>query len=102
MGADSHPQLIDGRFETLAQLGEGGMGIVYRALHRDLNRQVALKLMKASVSHSPEQQLRFRRESQIISALNHLNIVSIYSMAFQKSALPTLPWNSWMECRFPS
>lgn len=88
MAADVPPQIIDGRFETLSLLGEGGVGVVYRAFHRDMNRHVALKLMKAPLTHSPEQQLRFRRESKIISALDHPNIVSIYSMGIAETGAP--------------
>lgn len=82
------PGVIDGRFEVLSQLGEGGMGVVYRALHRGMDREVAIKLLKASYSQTGEHQLRFRKEAQVVSTLNHPNIVSIYSVGITESGAP--------------
>ncbi len=73
-------EVVDNRFEIVSQLGEGGIGIVYQARHRDMDRQVALKLLKATISATPEQQTRFRNEAQVISSLKHPNIVSVYSI----------------------
>lgn len=79
---------IDGRFEILSRLGEGGMGTVYRALHRDMDREVAIKLLKTSLTAGPEQTQRFRNEAQLISALNHPNIVSVYSIGVAETGAP--------------
>ncbi|MFN8657240.1 MAG: protein kinase [Candidatus Obscuribacterales bacterium] len=73
-------EVVDNRFEIVSQLGEGGIGIVYQARHRDMDRQVALKLLKATLPATPEQQTRFRNEAQVISSLKHPNIVSVYSI----------------------
>lgn len=80
--------LVDGRFEIVSQLGEGGMGTVYHAIHREMDRQVALKVLKASLLSAPQQQLRFRNEAQVISTLDHPNIVSIYSVGIAETGAP--------------
>ncbi len=80
--------VVDGRFEIVSQLGEGGMGTVYRAIHREMDRQVALKVLKASLLSAPQQQMRFRNEAQVISTLDHPNIVSIYSVGIAESGAP--------------
>ncbi len=80
--------VVDGRFEIVSQLGEGGMGTVYRAIHREMDRQVALKVLKASLLSAPQQQMRFRNEAQVISTLDHPNIVSIYSVGIAETGAP--------------
>lgn len=79
--------VVDGRFEIKSLLGEGGMGVVYEALHRDMERMVALKVLK-SMAASPEQQARFKQEAQVICKLEHPNIVSIYSVGLSQSGAP--------------
>ncbi len=79
--------VVDGRFEIKSLLGEGGMGVVYEALHRDMERMVALKVLK-SMAASPEQQARFKQEAQVICKLKHPNIVSIYSVGLSQSGAP--------------
>jgi TolB-like protein len=69
-----------GNYRLLESLGTGGMGEVYRAADSRLNRQVALKILapdQALRAHSLE---RFRREACAVAALNHPNIVTIYSV----------------------
>ena len=67
-------------FEILEQLGRGGMGFVYRAWQRSLNRMVALKKIRMGESASPAALGRFRREAELAAKLNHPNIVSIYQI----------------------
>jgi Tol biopolymer transport system component len=67
-----------GSYQVLSLLGAGGMGEVYRARDLKLNRDVALKILPDSVSRDPDRLARFRREAQVLAALNHTNIGHIY------------------------
>src|SRR5713101_4183676 len=69
-----------GPYETLSLLGSGGMGEVYRALDTKLSRAVALKILPESFTHDPERLARFRREAQVLAALNHPHIGAIYGL----------------------
>jgi tetratricopeptide (TPR) repeat protein/predicted Ser/Thr protein kinase len=67
-------------YEILCELGRGGMGVVYQARQRDLNRLVALKMVLAG-EHADSQQLeRFLTEAQAIARLQHPNIVQVYEI----------------------
>jgi serine/threonine protein kinase/Flp pilus assembly protein TadD len=67
-------------FKILDKLGEGGMGAVYLAEDLGLNRQVALKVLPTEMASDPERLSRFKREAKAVAALNHPNIVTIYSV----------------------
>jgi Tol biopolymer transport system component/predicted Ser/Thr protein kinase len=69
-----------GPYEILAPLGAGGMGEVYRARDTRLERTVAVKVLPAHLSLSPESQQRFEREAQTISQLSHPHICAIYDV----------------------
>ena len=71
--------LQNGRYAVLKKLGEGGKGIVYKARDTALNRVVAIKMLKSTVT-SEEAYSRFIREAQAVAKLNHPNIVSIYDI----------------------
>jgi len=72
-----------GQYEILSLLGVGGMGEVYRARDTKLNREVALKVLPEQFVRDPERIGRFRREAQVLAALDHPNIARIY--AFEES-----------------
>ncbi len=69
-----------GAFEILGPLGAGGMGEVYRARDLRLGREVAVKVLPAEVASSPERLARFGREARAVAALNHPNIVALFSV----------------------
>ncbi len=67
-------------YRITAKLGEGGMGEVYRAIDTRLEREVAVKVLPASVATDPERLARFEREAKLLAALNHPNIAQIYGV----------------------
>ncbi|MBI4614514.1 MAG: protein kinase [Planctomycetes bacterium] len=67
-----------GPYRILALLGQGGMGVVYRARHDVLGREVALKVLLPRVGEEEERLQRFLREGQVVSRLQHPNIVALY------------------------
>ena len=69
-----------GPYEILSPIGKGGMGEVYRAKDTKLDREVAIKVLPADVSSSPERLQRFEREAKTVAALNHPNIVTIHAI----------------------
>jgi hypothetical protein len=71
-----------GPYEVISLLGAGGMGEVYRARDTRLGREVALKLIGASVLASPELVRRFEQEARIAGSLNHPNLVAVYDVGF--------------------
>ena len=73
------PRQIAG-YEILSVLGAGGMGVVYRAREVRLERDVALKVLEASVAGDPAYRRRFDDEARAASSLNHPNIVTVYAV----------------------
>jgi serine/threonine-protein kinase len=67
-------------YEVEAVLGLGGMGLVYRARHRRLNRLVALKMLIAGAYAGPHERARFQREAEAVASLRHPNIVQVYDV----------------------
>jgi serine/threonine protein kinase len=63
-----------------AAIGAGGMGEVYRATDTKLRREIALKILPTDMARDPERLARFQREARTVAALNHPNIVTIYSV----------------------
>ncbi len=69
-----------GVYEVTAQIGEGGMGQVYRATDTRLNRDVAVKVLPDSFANDRDRLARFTREAQTLASLNHPNIAHIHGL----------------------
>ena len=69
-----------GHYEILEPLGKGGMGEVYRARDTKLDRDVAIKVLSEEFATDPERLARFEREAKSVAALDHPNIVTVYSV----------------------
>jgi serine/threonine-protein kinase len=67
-----------GRYRIVEQIGEGGMGVVYRAHDERLERDVAIKVLPEGVASDPDRLARFEREAKAIAALDHPNILAIH------------------------
>jgi serine/threonine protein kinase len=74
------PQRVNGPYEVRGIVGTGGMGEVYRARDRRLDRDVALKVLPAESATDRHRLRRFEREARVVSQLNHPNIVTIYEI----------------------
>jgi len=67
-------------YRIVAKLGEGGMGVVWRAEDTSLDRHVAIKVLPTAMAATPDRLARFEREAKLLAALNHPGIASIYSV----------------------
>jgi len=72
-----HPLLLDD-YQILEEIGSGGMGTVYRAIHRRMNRTVAIKLVRVKANELERQGRWFRREVEVAGQLMHPNIVTAF------------------------
>src|SRR4051812_12108938 len=75
-----------GRYTVSHLLGAGGMGDVYLALDRTLDRLVAVKVLPDVVAADPDRLARFVREAKAASALNHPNIITVHDFGEQDAA----------------
>jgi serine/threonine-protein kinase len=73
------PDLTGTRYELVRELARGGMGVVYAARDRELDRQVALKVLATAVAY-PDSAQRLKREAQIIAGLEHAGIVPVHDV----------------------
>ena len=69
-----------GSYEITAPIGQGGMGAVFRARDTQLNRDVAIKLMRDPFAADHDRLARFEREAQVLAALNHPNIAQVHGL----------------------
>ncbi|MEO8433040.1 MAG: serine/threonine-protein kinase [Acidobacteriota bacterium] len=81
---DLPPGELLGPYEVVAPIGRGGMGDVYRARDNRLRREVALKLLSAADANDEASLIRFQRETHVVAALNHPNIVAIHDTGSHK------------------
>jgi serine/threonine protein kinase len=71
---------LSSRYQVTAKLGEGGIGTVYKAFDTNLDRTVAIKVLREENIATAERRLRFVQEAKAASALNHPNIVTVYDI----------------------
>ena len=74
------PNMLADRYMIVRSLGEGGMADVYLAMDTILNREVAIKILRGELSSDPVTLLRFTREANAASKLNHPNVVQVYDV----------------------
>ncbi len=74
------PQSMLAHYRLVERIGEGGMGVVWRALDTTLEREVAIKILPEAFAREEERLARFEREAKLLAALNHPNIAAIYGL----------------------
>jgi tetratricopeptide (TPR) repeat protein/predicted Ser/Thr protein kinase len=72
--------VLGGRYEIVRLLGQGGMGAVYQAHDRELERQVALKIIRADMAANPEILKRFKQELILARLITHKNVIRIFDL----------------------
>ena len=72
--------LLAGRYEILQLLGHGGMGSVYKARDKELDRLVALKLIRPELARNPQMLLRFKQELILARQVTHKNVIRIFDL----------------------
>ena len=73
-------QLLEGRYQVEALIGEGGMGRVYRALHVDLDAPRAIKVLRSELAKDAEFVARFEAEARVAEGLRHPNLVTVHDL----------------------
>ena len=79
--------LVLGNYRLVEKLGEGGMGVVWKARDLKLDRDVAVKFLPEGFARSPERRAFFEREAKAVAALSHPSIVTIYAVAEAEGTL---------------
>ena len=79
-GSELIGMVVDGRYRLEDTLGRGGMGLVFRATHVGLRRQVAVKILHPSLAASPDVRSRFEREALAVGKVDHPNCVATYDV----------------------
>ncbi|BBM85211.1 serine/threonine-protein kinase [Candidatus Uabimicrobium amorphum] len=85
-------QSIVQRYKILKEIGQGGMGRVYKAYDKNLDTEVAIKVLLAGESANDKQKTRFLREAQALLALRHKNIIHIYDVFSQPQLFFTMEY----------
>jgi dienelactone hydrolase len=67
-------------YRLIERLGEGGMGIVWKAVDTTLDREVAIKILPEAFAADPERLARFEREAKVLASLNHPNVAAVYGL----------------------
>jgi len=75
-----------GAYEIIVAIGSGGMGEVYRATDPRLGRDVAIKVLPASLSNDPDRLRRFEQEARAAAALNHPNVLAVYDVGTHEAS----------------
>ena len=79
---------IDNKYRIEKLLGEGGMGVVYQALHLLIGRKVAVKFLHASLAGNEEVVKRFYREARSAAAIEHKNIIDVLDVGVTPEGEP--------------
>jgi serine/threonine-protein kinase len=74
------PGTTFGRYQIVRLIGAGGMGVVYEALHTELNKRVAVKILPASVAKLPEWRARFLREGTTAASIHHPHVAEVFDV----------------------
>ena len=88
--SDLTGELIDGRYQLLRQVANGGMATIYEALDTRLDRKVAVKIMHAHLAQDEAFVSRFIREAKAAAALTHPNIVAVQDQGWNQSGIPAV------------
>lgn len=83
-------KVLAGRYEVMSLIGEGALGAVWKAKQRMVERIVAIKVLSESTEEQSAAFLRFQREAQALSSLNHPNIVMVFDFGLSEEGFPFL------------
>jgi len=81
--AEHHLKAVEGKYEILEKISEGGMGAVYKVRHRLLERIRVIKIMRPQLAADKEMRTRFLREARLAGSLRHPNIAQVYDFAIE-------------------
>ena len=80
IGFASDRKELDSQYDIVAQIGEGGMGMVYKGWDKVLKRPVAVKKLRGELQSNPRERERFLNEAELVASLHHPHIVDIYTI----------------------